>query len=91
MGGRGGEKVGGSEVCEFELALFEFVNLQQKAVFLSVAQDAADSKGATLKSWDSLCDFAAQCLGRRDDIGTINPSGAASMWEEYAGPVIDAF
>lgn len=66
-------------------------NLQQRGVFLSVAQDAADSKGATLKSWDSLCDFAAQCLGRRDDIGTINPSAAASMWEESAGPVIDAF
>lgn len=66
-------------------------NLQQKDVFLSVAQDAADSKGATLRSWDSLCDFAAQCLGRRDDIGTINPSAAASMWEESAGPVIEAF
>lgn len=66
-------------------------DLQQKDVFLSVAQDAADSKGATLKSWDSLCEFAAQCLGRRDDIGTINPSGAAVLWEESAGPVIEAF
>lgn len=66
-------------------------NLQQRGVFRSVAQDAADSKGATLKSWDSLYDFARQCLGRRDDIGTISPSGAASMWEESAGTVIEAF
>lgn len=66
-------------------------DLQQRAVFLSVAQDAADSKGATLKSWGSLCDFAAECLGRRDDLGTITPSAAATMWEESAGPVIESF